>query len=282
MVNGNGVKKMKIGFLGFGEVASNLSQGIIKGGGEVFTFVKNRSHRTQKNAEKVGVNLCQSNIELAEISDILISAVVPAQAVEVAQEVGKYCKGVYVDINNISAPTVIKALSFIENKKTVDAALMGGIRRMGYEVPIISSGNSAPYFAQLNDYGFRIRVISTEIGQASTLKMLRSSYTKGVSALLFESLYAAYHLGLDEELLKCLEETECPGFRESALSRINNSTLHALRKSQEMDEVLKTIKDYKNPVMIKAAAEFFKFLSKTDLEQKKRPETYKEIFWNLD
>ena len=56
--------------------------------------------------------------------------------------------------------------------------------------------------------------------------MLRSSYTKGVSAVLLESLFA-HQLDLDQELLKCLESTECPDFRESSLSRVKNSAYHA-------------------------------------------------------
>jgi len=48
---------------------------------------------------------------------------------------------------------------------------------------IITSGKSATQFAKLNNYGMNIKIIGSEIGQASTLKMLRSSYTKGVSAL---------------------------------------------------------------------------------------------------
>lgn len=270
---------MKIGFLGFGEVASILSKTIIQGGGEAYTCVEKRSSRTQENAEKVGVNICPDDHELARISDILISAVVPSQAVTVAQAVGKHCKGVYVDINNVSAYTVKKALGYIENRKTVDAAIMGGIKRRGAAVTIISSGNSAPYFARLNDYGLRIKVISTEIGQASTLKMLRSSYTKGVSALLFESLYTAYTLGLEEELLNCLEETECPGFRESALSRITSSIIHGDRKSQEMDEVLKVIK---HPRMTRAASDLFKQIANKGLEPGKRLGSPQEIIRMLD
>jgi len=42
---------------------------------------------------------------------------VPAKAVEVAREIGKYSKAVYVDINNVSPKTVKKALSYIKNHK---------------------------------------------------------------------------------------------------------------------------------------------------------------------
>jgi len=276
---------MKVGFLGFGEVASTLSGWFKDAGVEVYTSLENRSVKTQVLAEDCGVNTCKDNKTLAEISDILISAVTPAEAVNVAREVGKHVKGIYVDVNNISPGTAKEALGYIENGKTVDAAIIGGIKKEGIQVQIVASGSYAEQFSSLNQYGLNIKVISPDLGKAKTLKMLRSSYTKGVSALLFESLYLAYQMGLDEEFMKCLESTECPGFRESTLSRVKNSAYHAERKSQEMEEVLKFIEDYSKLEltdedeclsMIKATGEFFKYIS-NKIELDERP-NYKKLF----
>jgi 3-hydroxyisobutyrate dehydrogenase-like beta-hydroxyacid dehydrogenase len=269
---------MKVGFIGFGEVATTISKGLRDKAVEIYTSLEGRTPRTCSLAEKTGVNICEDQIEVAKNSDILISTVTPSQAVEVARAVGKYSKGVYADINNVSPKTVEEALSYIENGKTVDAAIMGSIKRLGFNVPIIVSGSSAIQFMKLNKYGMNIKVIGPEIGQASTLKMLRSSYTKSVSALLFESLYSAYKLGLDEELLKSLEETECPGFRESAISRITSSAFHAERRAQELYEILDMISEYSDPMISKATAEFFNMLTKKLGKLEKTPEDYKNIF----
>lgn len=269
---------MKVGFLGFGEVASTMAEGLMASGVEVYVSIAGRSPRTRKIAEEMKVKICRDSVEVAEVSDILISAVVPARAVEVAREIGEHSKGIYVDINNVSPQTVKEALSYIENGKTADAALMGSIKKNGLEVQILASGSSAKEFAELNQYGLNIKVIGSEIGQASTLKMLRSSYTKGVSALLFESLYSAYRMGLDDILLECLENTECPGFKDSALSRITSSAYHAERRAQEMDEVLKMMSEYADPIMSKAAEEFFINLSKKLGKLEKRPKDYKDLF----
>ncbi len=269
---------MKVGFLGFGEVASTLSAGLLDKGVAVYTCVEGRSSKTKQLAEKVGVDLCETNIEVAKISDILISAVVPSSAINVACEVGKHCRGVYVDINNVSPSTVVKALSFIKNKKTVDASIIGTVRKKGLKVPIIASGTGADYFARLNRYGMNISVIGNEAGQASSIKMLRSSFTKGVSALLFELLYSAYRIGIDELVLEYIAKTECPSFRESAISRIISSALHAKRRSEEMEEVVKMISEHRDPIMSKATSEFFKLLYEKINRLDKRPENYKEIF----
>lgn len=271
---------MKVGFLGFGEVASTLSTWLIESGAEVYTSIEGRSIKTQNLAKTSPVNIFKDDKTLAETSDILISAVVPAEAVKIAEKVGEHSKGIYIDINNISPKTVKNALDYIENDKTVDAAIMGGIKKEGKDVQIIASGNSAEEFSKLNNYGLNIKVIGPNIGQASALKMLRSSYTKGVSALLFESLYAAYQMDLGEEFLKYLEQTECPDFSKSATSRVISNVFHAERRAQEMDEVLKMLQEHEDPLMSKAAAEFFRNLSKR-VKLEKRPLDYEDILKSL-
>ena len=269
---------MKIGFLGFGEVASTLAAGLLNNGAEVFTCVEGRSLKTKKLAKETELNLCNSNQELAESSDILISAVTPFQAVKVAKEVGKHVKGVYIDINNISPSTVEEALSYIENGKTVDASIIGSIRKNGLNVHILVSGPCANQFAELNRYGLNINVIGSEIGQASAVKLLRSSFTKGISALLFETLYSAYKRGIDTEVLKYIAETEGEGFRESAVSRIISSAVHSKRRAEEMEEVIDLISKSSDAKMSKATGEFFKQLYCEIDDIENRPDDYHEIF----
>jgi 3-hydroxyisobutyrate dehydrogenase-like beta-hydroxyacid dehydrogenase len=271
---------MKVGFLGFGEVASTLSEGLLAQGVEISTCVEGRSQRTVDLANSMGVELYSTLLELAESSDILLSTVVPAEAVNIAKEVGADFKGVYVDLNNISPGTVKEAFTYIENGKTVDAAIMGGIKN-GLKTPIIASGQHSETFAELNQYGMNIEVIGTEPGQASALKMLRSVYTKGVSALLFEAFNAAYQMEVDEVLLRYLTQTEGPIFEESAKSRLKSSAFHVERREQEMDEVLKFLSDYENPVMTRATRDFFHSLTDLIGSFPEKPAEYAEIFQKI-
>lgn len=268
---------MKVGFIGFGEVASALSAGLIKNGVKINVYVEGRSSKSQERANKMDLNLCKTNRELAETSDILISTVTPASAINAACDVGEYVKGVYVDINNISPTTAKKALSYIKNGKTVDASIIGTVRK-GLDVPIITSGPYADEFAKLNNYGMNITVIGSEIGQASAVKMLRSSFTKGLSALLFETLFPAYKMGIDNEVLKYISETEGEGFRDSAASRIISSAFHSKRRFEEMEEVLKILSESEDPKMSKATQDFFKELNQNLGDFDERPGSYVEIF----
>ena len=268
---------MRVGFLGFGEVASTLSTGLMENGVEVCTCVEGRSTRTRNISEKSGVKISGSYKILAENSDILISSVVPSNAVEVAKMVGNYTRGIYVDINNVSPKTVNYALSMIKNGKTVDASIIGSVSK-GLNVKIIASGPFAEDFAQLKSYGMNISVIGPENGQASGIKLLRSAYTKGVSALLFESIYHGYKLGIDRDVLKYISETECPDFMESAVSRIISAAFHAERRSEEMAEVIEMLKEKSEPIMAEGTAEFFKMLTQNIKKPEKRPDEYQEVF----
>lgn len=272
---------MRVGFIGFGEAASTLSRGLLEHRVSILTCVEGRSQRSVELAHSVGVELCSNNIELAKSSDILLSAVVPAQAVEVAREVGENVKGIYVDLNNVSPATVKEALDYVSNGMIVDAAIMGGVKN-GLKTPIVASGEHAHLFAELNKYGMNIEVIGDEVGQASALKMLRSVYTKGVSALLFESFYAAYEMGVDDALFKYLSGTEGPNFQKSTISRLKGSAYHAERRVQEIDEIISFLSLYEDPLMSKATREFFQFLLLEIGKQPKKSENYQELFKMLD
>jgi 3-hydroxyisobutyrate dehydrogenase-like beta-hydroxyacid dehydrogenase len=271
---------MKIGFIGFGKVGSTLASGLIKKRIEIGTCSEGRSSKTQKIAKEMGVNIFGSNRELAQKSDILISAVTPGTAVEVAQDVGEYVRGIYVDINNISPKNKKKALSFIENGRVVDASIIGSVKK-GLSVLIIASGKYAQEFAKLNKYGMNINIVGDELGEASAVKIFRSSFTKGLSALLFETLYSAYQMGIDEEVLNYISETECEGFKNSAISRIISSAYHAKRRYEEMDEVIELLKEAGDPKMSEATKNFYKMLFEKLDKLDHEPEDYDEIFENL-
>jgi 3-hydroxyisobutyrate dehydrogenase-like beta-hydroxyacid dehydrogenase len=279
---------MKVGFVGFGEVASTLSNGLLDSGLTVLTCLHGRSLSTKNKALDMGVNICNSHRELAETSEILISAVTPSTALDVAREMGKYSRGIYVDINNVSPSTVIEAMGLVENKKTVDAAVIGSVKRNGPEVQIIACGDSASDFAVLNDYGLNIKIMGAEIGNCSQIKMLRSSYTKGVSALLWETIGAAYELGIDEEVLEIIGQTEGPQFENSSKSRLLSSFNHSKRRYEEMNELKNLLSGTEYLSMVDAIEKTFEIIYEKNRElnkdQKEKLDfkSYKEIFKALN
>lgn len=265
---------MIVGFIGFGEVSLRIADILSKRGVKTVTVVKGRSSLTEKLAVNSQVQIIDSYEELVKGSNIIISANSPKQALNVAKNYASVTNGIFLDLNNISPNTTKSIVSLFninqnnksvdENNNFVDGAIIGRINR---ELPIILvSGKLADKLLILNNYGLRIIKVSDNPGDVASLKMLRSVYTKGISAVLMETLEVAETLDLKEELYEVLSMTEGEEFRYSAESRVKNSYNAPKRKREEMDEALEflnSINHLKNYYLTEATKS--KFL---DLENK--------------
>ena len=239
-------KNMIIGFIGFGKVAVNLVNLFTSPNFKFITSKENRSFKTIQNIEKSNVEVCDTFKEVALKSDILILPTSPSNAVEVAKKYGKYCKGIYLDLNNISPYTTFEIDKYVE--KLVDGAIIGKIDSKNPVLYI--SGKYADDLLFLDKYIKTVK-ISDDIGDASMLKLLRSTYTKTLSALLIESVELAKKHNLLEEFFTTLQLSEGDNFREASTSRIKNTISNSKRKSEELTEIIDYFGD--DLVMVKAA-----------------------------
>ena len=216
---------MKIGFIGFGKVARNLVRLINSENITFLTSTQNRSENTIKNMEESDVEILDTFKEVATLSDILISANSPNQALDVAVKYGKYSKGIYMDLNNISPKETLEINKHVNN--FVDGAIIGKIDSAN---PILYlSGKNLESLDFLNDF-LEIRKISENPGDASKLKLL--------TAVLIESSEVAKNLNLEEEFFDILSLTEGEDFKKSALSRINNTKNSKKRKAEELEQII--------------------------------------------
>ncbi len=224
---------MKIGFIGFGSVAKNLTQ-IIKSNNITFlTSAENRSDNTIENIEKSNVVILNNFKQVAEKSNILISANSPACALDAAVKYGKYCSGIYLDLNNISPKTTSEITKHVNN--FVDGAIIGKIDSPN---PILYlAGKNLEKLDFLNDF-LEIHKISETPGEVAKLKLLRSMYTKSLSAVLIESFDVAKNLGLEDEFFDILTLTEGDKFKKTSISRINNTRNSKKRKIEELEEIV--------------------------------------------
>ena len=258
---------MIVGFIGFGQVSATLSDILTSRGVQTVTVVKGRSQKTNKLAVKSDVRIIDSYEALLRGSDIVISANSPANALNVADKYADLIgDGIYVDLNNVSPNTTRYMDNFFNKSKLpvpedegsrlnifkkkkeqdlrnnfVDGAIIGKISN---NPPLILlSGVRADELAILNNYGLNVMVLSKNPGDVSTLKMLRSLYTKGVSAVLMEAFEAAKEMDMEDQLYEILSITEGEDFEEKSKSRINNTYANSKRKVEEMDEALEFLDD---------------------------------------
>lgn len=240
---------MIIGLIGFGKVSQNIVRLMDSDDITFITSKEGRSDKTIKNIDDSNIEVLDTFKQVAIKSDILISAISPKNAVKVAQEYGKYSKGIYLDLNNVSPDTTLEISCHVKN--LVDGAIIGKIDSKN---PILYiSGPKSDELLFINEF-FKTEKISANIGDASTLKLLRSTYTKSLSALLIETSQIAMANGLYDEFFDILTLTEGADFREKSLSRIENTLNNSKRKAEELEEIIEYFSD-DELVMVKAALE---------------------------
>ena len=239
----------QIGFLGFGEAAFEISRGLVAQGlTDIRAFDKMQHvNIVGQRAKESGVVLAADVKELAQRSQLIISAVTSAAALDAARSIAPCltAEHIYVDINTASALTKRDVYEVIRQagSKFVDAAVMAAVPGNGHQVPMLICGDGADQFRGLmTPYGMNLTLIDGDVGSASTVKTLRSVFMKGIAVLSIESLSAACKAGVYDYVLDSLKTTfEGRSFEELINRWICSTAIHASRRKHEMGEVLTTL-----------------------------------------
>ncbi|MCY7575653.1 prephenate dehydrogenase/arogenate dehydrogenase family protein [Bacillus pumilus] len=237
---------MKIGFIGYGEAAYELSTGLKTEGLDHFyaydVLLQNEklAGTMKEKAARTGVELTSNVSEVIGKSDIVIAAVPANKTLEVAQSVLDSLKKnqVYVDVS-ASTPDIKKQVANeIEKQEAlfVDVAMLGSLPVNKQKVPITASGSGTDRFIELTkEYGMNITKISDQPGDASALKLIRSIYMKGIVGLLIEFLEISKKYNVEDQVISSLSETlDSKSFEETMNRLVTGSALHAKRRAVEL------------------------------------------------
>ncbi|WP_144679074.1 NAD(P)-dependent oxidoreductase [Bacillus altitudinis] len=237
---------MKIGFIGYGEAAYELSTGLKTEGLNQFyaydVLLQNEklAGSLKEKASQTGVQLTSSISELIKKSDLVIAAVPANKTLEVAQSVLESLKKnqLYVDVS-ASTPDIKKQVANeIEKQEAlfVDAAMLGSLPVNKHKVPITASGSGIDQFMKvMNAYGMNITKISDQPGDASALKLIRSIYMKGIVGLLIEFLEISKKYNVEHQVISSLSDTiDSKSFEETMNRLVTGSALHAKRRAVEL------------------------------------------------
>lgn len=180
-------------------------------------------------------------------ASVVLSAVTPKAAEVVARQVAPYLgrNSIYVDLNSIAVPTVMRIAEVVEQSGAnfIDAAIMGPVPALGLRVPILLSGAAAPEWqVSASKLGLSASVVSEKPGDASAVKMLWSVITKGTIGLYAEALTAAHRMGLLSQVEELLaREYGRTGSEAMVLRFLRSTSLSGTRRLDEMEEVAKTL-----------------------------------------
>lgn len=242
---------MIIGFIGFGKVSQNLVKLIASHDIRFVTSKENRSKSTTEAIDEMAIEVLPTFKDVAELSDIIISANSPGHALDVARQYGSYADGIYLDLNNVSPDTTLEISKHVKN--LVDGAIIG---KIDSDSPALYlSGKMSDELIFLDDF-LDVKIVSDNVGDVAILKLLRSSYTKTLTALLIESHRIAENYNLENEFFDVISLTEGDEFKDKSLSRIRNTLKNPERKAEELEELIMCFNS-QDLTMVKAALDKF-------------------------
>ena len=242
----------RVTFIGFGEAGQAFAgRDGWQGRARAYDrLTDSPAERPAKEADyrRFGVEGCATLAEALKEAGLVLSLVTADQALAVAREAaGTLNAGaLYCDMNSVAPATKQAAAAAIERAggRYVDVAIMSPVNPARLAAPLLLSGPEAPEAARaLGSLGFsNLRVVGPSVGQASSIKMIRSGMVKGIEALTAECLLAADVAGVVEEVLASLDASEKPrSWAERADYNLDRMIAHGPRRAEEMEEVARTL-----------------------------------------
>ena len=269
----------RVGLLSPGDMGHVVGRVLIENGMPVISCLDGRSDRTCALAKNAGIEPVETYDKLVGEADIIISILVPAEAKNAAERIAEALlntgeRVVYVDCNAI-APSTVKSIGEVIHavgSDFVDAGIIGPPPREKGKTRFYASGSKALQFAELTGYGLDVRVIGTEIGQASGIKMTYAALTKGTAALSTELLVAAWKMGLFEPLKEEFLLSQATRF--TAIEQgLPSMPPKSRRWVGEMEEIAKTFEELGlTPRTYLGAADVYRFVGESMLADE-TPET---------
>jgi 3-hydroxyisobutyrate dehydrogenase-like beta-hydroxyacid dehydrogenase len=277
--------KLKLGILGFGEAGQSVATGLKKSATaehpiEIATWdillpSNEKGAPIKAAADRIGVRTVGSVAELAASCDMIISLVTTDQSLVAAGQIAPHLvKGtLFLDCNSTSPGMkrdVAKAIT-AGGGRSVEAAVMDLVPRWQHKVPMLVAGKDAEeLIGKLAPYGVVMEAVGPDVGAASTIKMCRSVFMKGLDAILMECMVAAETAGVTDRIVSSLQvtipEVNWPVF---IGKKLGGAAQHSGRRAGEMREVAVTLRELGlDPTMAEATAERLQWCA--DLGMKER------------
>ncbi len=260
-----------IAILSPGDMGHSVGNVLRENGLRVISCLGDRSERTRDLATEAGIEDVPTYADLVREADLLLSILVPAQAVNAAQRVAEALTAtgtelVYADCNAIAPQTVREVAGTITRAggTFIDGSIIGGPPRGESHPRLYVSGSDTAPMEVLNEYGLHVVPLGGEIGLASALKMCYSAWTKGSAALFTELLVAAQAMGVLDALRHEFEQSQS-----AMLLRMQRLPAMPIRSRRFVGEMLEIAKSFGDvgltPKMLEGAAEMYSLVGSTYL-----------------
>jgi 3-hydroxyisobutyrate dehydrogenase-like beta-hydroxyacid dehydrogenase len=256
-----------IAFIGFGEAGQAVSRGLlgqakpkIRAYDILFDDPANAGD-LKRVAKALGVGIAEDHADAVRGAELVFLAVTASSSREAARAClpGLRAGQLFLDINSVSPQRKVETAALVAptGASYVDVAVMAPVAPYLHKVPCLIGGPGAAALApRAEALGMAMQYVSTEVGQASAIKMFRSIVVKGLEAILLESMVASSEYGVEARVLASLQES-FPGIDWEKLAgyMIERAVSHGKRRAAEMREVAATLESLGlEPIMAAASA----------------------------
>ncbi len=284
---------MRLGFIGFGELAHEMAKGF-KGEGLRDTVAFDPAIDAPEygalmwqRAVAAGVELLAAPGEVIARADVIIAATPGSSALQAAETIAGDLSPnkLYADFSSSSPLTKKKIAAAVgaSGAGFVDGGVMGALRMLQHKVPILVSGSGSDRFiATMTPYHMSLEKVSDTAGDAVAIKLVRSIYTKGVLTLHVEMIEAAIALGVEDAVHASLSKSlDGRTFMQMVNYFITSGAIHAERQAHEMQDCMAMLNDLGiAPIMTEATVLRLKRLADKNLKetfQGQVPATWQEV-----
>lgn len=277
-----------IALLSPGDMGTQISKSLIKNKFNVITAGDGRSQQTLDNIRNTGIKNTGSLENTVEKADIILSLTSPEASLEMAEKIS-FClqnsnkKPLYVDLNS-NTPDVALAIEKLFASidiPFINGAVMGASKDIPETAVFVLSGIHRKRFSDLFGHIFKIKDAGEKTEAASAYKLLFSMVNKGMNALFFETMTAASHFGILDELNDSLQEF-LPGTYQDLMKTTPTYPQHLFRRIDEMKGLSQMLENENLPnVIASGIAKTFKTVYQSQIFEGEEPKNVIETFQNF-
>ena len=233
---------MHVAIIGLGEVGRCYAKPLHEHGTRLSLCEARPSSAATELAQAWGLPLHAAPGPWLAGADWVLSCVTGAQALPVAEQVAAHLAhgAGFADLTTASPPVKRQAAARAAERgiRYVDTAIMGAISLNWVRTPLLAAGAGAEEFRSLiTAAGGKVQVIEGGVaGDAISLKILRSVFTKGMEALAVELLTSAEKQGVREKLYEQLSDIDQTPLRSFIDMLVRTHVIHAKRRAHEVHD----------------------------------------------
>jgi len=235
-------KSLNIAIIGLGEVGRCYAKPLHEAGFDLLLCESRPAPAAQELASQWGLPIHDKPGPWLTSAQWVLSCVTGTQALAVTQQVLPFAPvGMGLADFTTACPDMKRQAARIAAERSVryvDTAIMGAISLNWVRTPLLASGQGADDLKEfIEQAGGRVQVIPDgTAGDAISLKILRSVFTKGMEALSVELLTSAEKQGVREKLYQQLSDIDQTPLRGFIDMLVRTHVIHAKRRAHEVHD----------------------------------------------